>query len=69
MLIIAPAHISLLNDVFAWFIVPSIAAGRFYFIPPMYWALQNFKERESKQLILHYGSIFSATTVLHLFGL
>jgi hypothetical protein len=29
MLIIAPANISVLNDVFAWFIVPLIALGRF----------------------------------------
>jgi hypothetical protein len=29
MLIIAPANISVLNDVFAWFIVPLIAVGRF----------------------------------------
>jgi hypothetical protein len=28
-LIIAPGNISVLNDVFAWFIVPSIAVGRF----------------------------------------
>jgi hypothetical protein len=28
-LIMAPAHISMLNDVFAWFIVPLIAVGRF----------------------------------------
>jgi hypothetical protein len=35
MLIIAPANISLLNDVYAWFIVPLIADGRFLFIPPM----------------------------------
>jgi hypothetical protein len=29
----------------------------------MYWTLQNFKDSENKQSILHYGSIFSATTV------
>jgi hypothetical protein len=29
MLIIAPARISVLDDVFAWFIVPLIAVGRF----------------------------------------
>jgi hypothetical protein len=27
--IIAPAHISVLNDVFEWFIEPLIAVGRF----------------------------------------
>jgi hypothetical protein len=29
----------------------------------MYWTLQNLEDSESKQLILHYGSIFSAATV------
>jgi hypothetical protein len=29
MLFIAPTNISVLNDVFAWFIVPLIAVGRF----------------------------------------
>jgi hypothetical protein len=29
MLIVAPANIHLLNNVFAWFIVPFIAVGRF----------------------------------------
>jgi hypothetical protein len=29
MLIIAPENISLLNYVFAWFVVPLIAVGRF----------------------------------------
>jgi hypothetical protein len=38
-LIVAPANISVLNDVFAQFIVPLIAIGRFSFIPPMYWTL------------------------------
>jgi hypothetical protein len=33
---IAPANISLLNDVFAWFIVPLTAAGRFQVITLMY---------------------------------
>jgi hypothetical protein len=28
-LIIAPAHISVLNDGFAWFILPTITVGRF----------------------------------------
>jgi hypothetical protein len=49
MLIIGPANISVLNDVFAWFIVPFIAVGRFYFIPLMYWTLRNLKDRENKQ--------------------
>jgi hypothetical protein len=49
MLIIAPANISVLKDIFAWFIVPFIAVGRFQFIPPMYWTLQNLKDRENKQ--------------------
>jgi ATP adenylyltransferase/5',5'''-P-1,P-4-tetraphosphate phosphorylase II len=30
----------------------------------MYWTLQNLKDSENKQSILHYGSIFSAATVL-----
>jgi hypothetical protein len=29
----------------------------------MYWTLQNLKDSENKQYILHYGSIFSAATV------
>jgi hypothetical protein len=29
----------------------------------MYWTLQNLKDSEIKQYILHYGSIFSAATV------
>jgi hypothetical protein len=49
MLIIAPAHISVLNDVVAWFIVPSIAVGHFYFVSPMYGALQNLKDSKNKQ--------------------
>jgi hypothetical protein len=48
-LIISPAHISVLNDVFAWVIVPLIAVGCFYFIPPMYWTLQKLKDSENKQ--------------------
>jgi hypothetical protein len=44
--ITAPAHISVLNDVFAWFLVPSIAVGRFCFIPLVYWTLQNLKDSE-----------------------
>jgi hypothetical protein len=63
-LITAPAHISVLNDVFAWFILPSIAVGRFKFIPPMDFTLQNLKNSANKQYILHHVSIFSAATVL-----
>jgi hypothetical protein len=48
-LIIAPANISVLNGVFAWFIVPSNALGRFKFITLMYWTLQNLKDSENKQ--------------------
>jgi hypothetical protein len=62
-LIIAPANISVLNDAFAWFSVPLIAVGCFWFIPPTYWTLQNLKDSESKQYILDYGSILSAATV------
>jgi hypothetical protein len=40
-----------LNDVFAWLIVPLIAVGRFLFITPMYWTLQNQR------------AIFSASTI------
>jgi hypothetical protein len=29
----------------------------------MYWILQNLKDSENKQQILHYGSIFSAAAV------
>jgi hypothetical protein len=29
----------------------------------MYWTLQNLKDSEDNQVTLHYGSIFSATTV------
>jgi DNA primase large subunit len=29
----------------------------------MYWTLQNLKDSENKQEILHFGSIFSAATV------
>jgi hypothetical protein len=47
--IVAPAHISLLNAVFARFIVPLIAAGRFWFIPPVYWTLQDLKDSVNKQ--------------------
>jgi hypothetical protein len=36
---IAPATISVLNDVFAWFIVPLIAVGHFHFITLMYWTV------------------------------
>jgi hypothetical protein len=64
MLTIAPANIYVLNDVFACFIVPLLAVGRFYFIFPMYWTLQNLKDSENKQYILRYSSIFSAATVL-----
>jgi hypothetical protein len=46
-LIIAPANISLLNDVFAWLIVPLIAVGHFQFIISMYWTLQNLKDSET----------------------
>jgi hypothetical protein len=46
---IALAHISVLNDVFAWFIVPLNAVGRFQFIPPMYWTIENLKDSENKQ--------------------
>jgi hypothetical protein len=46
MLIIAPVNISVLNDVFAWFIVPVIAVGCILFIYPMYWTLQNLKDSE-----------------------
>jgi hypothetical protein len=52
-----------LNDVFAWCIVHLIAVGRFQFILPMYWTLQNLKDSENKQEILHCSSIFSAATV------
>jgi hypothetical protein len=34
---------------FARFIVPLIAVGRFYFIAPLYWTLQNLKDSEHKQ--------------------
>jgi hypothetical protein len=64
MLVIAPANVSVLNGVFAWFIVPLIAVGRFQFVAPMYWTLQNLKDSENKQYILHYSSIFSAATVV-----
>jgi hypothetical protein len=30
----------------------------------MYWTLQNLKGSEKKQYIVHYGSKFSAATVL-----
>jgi hypothetical protein len=30
----------------------------------MYWTLQNLKDSEIRQEILHYGSMFSAATVL-----
>jgi hypothetical protein len=30
----------------------------------MYWTLQNLKDSENKQQILHHGSTFSAATVL-----
>jgi hypothetical protein len=49
MLIIAPANISLLNYLFAWFVVPLIAVGRSQFIPLMYWTLQNLKDSNNKQ--------------------
>jgi hypothetical protein len=42
-------HTSVLNDVFARFIVPLSAVGRFLFIHPMYWTLQNLKDSENKQ--------------------
>jgi hypothetical protein len=29
----------------------------------MYWTLENLKDSENKQQMLHYGSIFSAATV------
>jgi dihydroneopterin aldolase len=29
----------------------------------MYWTLQNLKDSEDNQDILHYGSMFSAATV------
>jgi hypothetical protein len=32
----------------------------------MYWTLQNLKDSENKQYILHYGSMFSAATVREL---
>jgi hypothetical protein len=31
----------------------------------MYWTLQNLKDSENKQKILHYGSLFSAVRVVH----
>jgi hypothetical protein len=31
------------------FSVSKIAVGRFYFITPMYWTLQNLKDSENKQ--------------------
>jgi hypothetical protein len=40
-LIIGPANISVLKDLFACFIVPLIAVGRFEFIPPMFWTFHN----------------------------
>jgi hypothetical protein len=46
---IAQENISVLNDVFAWFIVPLVAVGLFWFITPMYWTLQNLKDSENKQ--------------------
>jgi hypothetical protein len=49
LLIIAPANICVLNDVFAWCIVPLIAVGDFEFIPPMYWTLENLKDSENTQ--------------------
>jgi dihydroneopterin aldolase len=54
---------SVLTYVFAWFIVPLIAVGRFYFSLRMYWTLQNLEDSENKQQILHYGSVFSAAAV------
>jgi hypothetical protein len=41
---------------FAWFIVALIAVGSFQFITPMYWTLQNLKDSENKQRVLHYSS-------------
>jgi hypothetical protein len=41
----------------------SYVHDEFSTIPLMYWTLQNLKDSESKQKILHYGSIFSAATV------
>jgi hypothetical protein len=29
----------------------------------MYWTLQNLKDSERKEYVLHYGSVFSAATV------
>jgi hypothetical protein len=49
MLFVAPAKIPSLNDVFAWLIVPFVAGGRFQFIPPMYWTLQNLKDSGNMQ--------------------
>jgi hypothetical protein len=49
---------------FAWFVVPVIADRRFEFICPMCWTLQNLKDSESKQKVLHFGSIFGAATVI-----
>jgi hypothetical protein len=48
-LIIAPANIFVLDDVFAWFIVPLIAVGVLQFVPPMYWTLRNLNDSENKQ--------------------
>jgi hypothetical protein len=44
---------TLLNNVFAWFIVPVIAVGRVQFITPMYWTLQNLEGSEHKQYMVH----------------
>jgi hypothetical protein len=62
-LIIAPANISVLNDIFARFIVPLIAVERVQFIPPVYCALQDLKDSEKKLKRLHYSSICSVATV------
>jgi hypothetical protein len=32
-------------------------------VPPVYWTLQNLKDNENKQKILHYSSVFTAATV------
>jgi hypothetical protein len=54
-----------LDDAFAWFIVPFIAVGRIKFIPPMYGTLQNLKDSENNQRILHQGSIY----IYHRYGI
>jgi hypothetical protein len=51
---IAPSNIFVLDDVLAWFFVPLITVGLFYFITPMHWTLQKLKDSEKKLQMLLY---------------